>query len=295
MRLSQRSLVRLACWTRRWDPIATPVRYRLARFVLKLIADHPMRHPPGPVVMPYDRGLIVADPATEMGYKIMFHGYHDPGLARLLRRITPPGAVCMDCGANVGAYALLMAFSAGPGGRVFCLEPNFVVAPELRRNIALNGLKNVTVLEAAIAEKSGKVAFFIPPVGAANRLVGGLKPVALADREATVRALSGAELQKMVEDGCDVVKIDVFGADLMAMRQMSGLVEQHRPAMVVEYRRPAWERYRARAEDALALFEDWDYAVFICRKGVTRRLDGPVPSVCNLVGVPLSQTSPRGF
>ncbi len=131
----------------------------------------------------------------------------------------------------------------------------------------------------------------MPPAGAANRLVGGLRPVALADQECTVRALTGSELEKMVEGGCDVIKIDVFGADLMAMRQMSGIVERHSPVVVVEYRRPAWERYGARAEDALALFEEWGYAVLVCRKGVTQPLDGPVPPVCSLVGVPLSETN----
>ncbi len=61
----------------------------------------------------------------------------------------------IDVGANVGYYALMAATRVGPSGRVIAYEPGPAPAARLRENVALNGLSNVTVVEAAVADRPG--------------------------------------------------------------------------------------------------------------------------------------------
>jgi len=64
-----------------------------------------------------------------------------------------------DVGAHAGFYSLLFARLVGPAGRVVAFEPSPRNITFLRNHIALNGLRNVDVVEAAVADSSGTAGF----------------------------------------------------------------------------------------------------------------------------------------
>ncbi|HWZ58637.1 MAG TPA: FkbM family methyltransferase, partial [Gemmatimonadaceae bacterium] len=74
-------------------------------------------------------------------------------------RTVRPGDVVYDLGANVGFYTLLAARLAGPTGRVVAFEPVPRNLGYLRRHIALNQCENVTVVAAAVSDRSGTARF----------------------------------------------------------------------------------------------------------------------------------------
>lgn len=256
--------------------------------LLKALCHPRKRRPALPLVMPYDKGLICVNLATEIGYKIIFHGYHDPAMAKVLRHITRPGHTCIDIGANIGSYTILMAFAAGPGGRVFALEPQPEVAADLLKNVALNRLTNVAVLQAALTERDGETPLFTQAQDATNQMISSLRPgVAPNERELTVKTISARTLEQALGDrGCDVIKMDVNGAELLLLREMGGLIARCRPSLIVEFRKPLWERFGTRIEDALELFRSWGYDLYSISKGLTRPLGSGVPDICNLLCVP---------
>ena len=69
------------------------------------------------------------------------------------------GAVVYDLGANVGYFSLMASVLAGPEGQVYAFEPLPRNIAYLRRHIALNQLKNITVIEAAVSNRSGEAHF----------------------------------------------------------------------------------------------------------------------------------------
>src|ERR1039458_761748 len=78
---------------------------------------------------------------------------------RAFARVTPFGGTVLDLGANVGFYTLLAAELVGPSGHVHAFEPVPRNLQYIRRHIALNGLTNVSVVEAAVSNASGKRRF----------------------------------------------------------------------------------------------------------------------------------------
>ena len=89
---------------------------------------------------------------------------------RLFSRTLQPGMIVYDIGANVGLYTLLAARRVGPTGQVFAFEPGSQNVSFLKRHLAMNRVANVTVIEAAVGERSGTGAFDAGP----NQLEGHL-------------------------------------------------------------------------------------------------------------------------
>jgi hypothetical protein len=78
-------------------------------------------------------------------------GNLEQSVQEAMLRHLPKGGVFYDVGANVGFFALLAAHLVGVDeGQVYAFEPTPDNAAEIRSNIALNGLRNVTVVEKAV-------------------------------------------------------------------------------------------------------------------------------------------------
>jgi FkbM family methyltransferase len=288
MPLSTESLVTLAHFTRRWHPRENPALYAVGRFLLRKLCHRRNHRPTGLVVMPYDRGLFRCNLSDKLGYHVMFHGYHDVALARLLRAIVKPGDVCMDLGANVGAYTLVMAFAAGPAGRVIAVEPNPTVAAELRANVSLNALMNVDLIQAAVAPHDGEMPFFLPDDRADNLMTSSASQTSRARREATVKAVSGRTLEAALKGAAlRAAKIDCIGSEVTVLEQLAGVIERDKPYLFIDYRLRAWRLFGRRPEEAVDMLRSLGYDVYVAREGVVLPLDGaPVPDKCNIVGVP---------
>jgi FkbM family methyltransferase len=134
---------------------------------------------------------------------------------RMIRRLVASlrdGDTFFDVGANIGTVTLPVAAT----GRAECLafEPEPGNAARLAANAALNGLGNVTVIEAAVWSASGTVGLTVAgPVGTGGHSV--VEP----DREGVtqVPAMTIDELSAQGRPP-DVVKLDAEGAELEVLR-----------------------------------------------------------------------------
>jgi FkbM family methyltransferase len=68
-----------------------------------------------------------------------------------------PGDTVIDVGANIGCFTLLAASRVGSTGRVIAVEPEARAFEQLRRNIELNGARNVIARRLAIGGRQGEV------------------------------------------------------------------------------------------------------------------------------------------
>src|SRR6266571_2404856 len=80
----------------------------------------------------------------------------------VLHRVLPRVQVFFDVGASTGVFTLVAALE-DPSRRVFAFEPAPGMSASLARNVALNGVRNVTRVEAAVCDHDGTAELFIPP------------------------------------------------------------------------------------------------------------------------------------
>jgi FkbM family methyltransferase len=143
---------------------------------------------------------------------------------RLFERTVTTGQVVYDIGANAGLYSLLGSRLVGPSGLVVAFEPAPENLTNLRRHIQLNLLSNVTVVPVAVGEHQGTGGFERGPTNAMGRLsASGHFNVSIVDLDTFVS--SGAAPPP------DVIKMDIEGGELAALKGAAGVIDRVRPAI----------------------------------------------------------------
>jgi len=204
---------------------------------------------------------IVIEPGLGLTYLISTPGAAPPVFARAVRE----GMTVVDVGANKGQMTLLFAALVGPAGRVIAIEPAPREFESLARNVRLNGLAHVDLLQAAAAESAAWLTFaYAPDRPTQGKLVG----VETSYRVAGARTLDvqAMPLDALLDRGIapDVVKLDVEGGAAAALRGARRMLDELAPAVYVELHGP---EEQAGVRDEL-----------LARGYVAHRIDGlPVP------------------
>jgi FkbM family methyltransferase len=217
----------LALALRRNIPGAVSVARRLRSEVIALV----------PTASGFPMYLDLLHPAQ----RGMIDGAFESREQALLTDLAPPGAIVLDVGAHIGFHTLALARAAGPSGRVYAFEPWPANRATLARNLALNGIENVTVSDQALADRAGTATFTVPR-GYPTSMLGSLaiRPegdvTTLTVPTTTVDAFVAA--QGLVR--LDLVKIDAEGAEVQIIAGMRETLRALRPVVLMEV---APERY----------------------------------------------------
>lgn len=86
-------------------------------------------------------------------------GVHEEFETELVKRMIKRGDVVLDIGANIGYYTLIFAKIVGEDGKVFAFEPDPTNFALLKRNVEINGYKNILLVQKAVSNKSGKLNY----------------------------------------------------------------------------------------------------------------------------------------
>lgn len=186
-------------------------------------------------------------PATE-------YVYHLPQLVR-------PGDVCIDIGANLGYYVRTLSHLAGPAGKVYAVEPVPPILAVLRRN--LSGCTNVEIVPCALGTADRTVTMANDSARETGYFGTGQNFVkeddAPAQTEFTAPMKRGSELFGSLPR-IDFIKCDIEGYEVAVMTEMRGVLERHRPTVLIE----TGGRNRPQI---VALFTELGYAGFTLDRG----------------------------
>ena len=137
----------------------------------------------------------------------------------------------LDVGAHVGHYAIRAAAKAA---QVIAVECNPATVKRLQENLALNDITNVAVHQVAAWDKVERLKLESRD---GHERSGDTRVSPDADGVVTGMPLDRilASDRKLRQAGrLDLVKLDVEGADLHALRGMRKTLAQYRPVMVIE-------------------------------------------------------------
>ncbi len=218
---------------------------------------------PSRLLRPFVNRLVPAAPTTVVvrsgmnrGRSLLIHplrekyywsGVYEPAVQQALAAVLGDGMSFWDVGAHIGFFALIGSTRVGPTGQVCCFEPQAENRMRLKRNIALNGLTNVTVYKEALDEQSGVGQLYRHPASSMWSL------------EEPSHKMGGQTILRRTLDEVadeigppDVVKIDAECSELRVLRGGKTLLSEHRPALLVEF---SAQSFVAEARDFLAWYQ----------------------------------------
>jgi FkbM family methyltransferase len=155
-----------------------------------------------------------------IGYSLITTGVFDLPVTEALLRLTDPGELAVDVGANIGCMTGALASVAG---EVWAFEPNPTVLPVLERAVARWG-RRVKVHPVALSDKTGSTSFVVP----LNPQNGGLARVGTdAHNQDTIVQVDTAPLDALVGDRqIGVLKIDTEGHEPAVLAGAARLIRE---------------------------------------------------------------------
>jgi FkbM family methyltransferase len=173
---------------------------------------------------------IHISPADNLSYLL---GTNEPHLQKAIRQYVSAGDTVYDIGANIGYVSLSLAKRVGPHGAVIAFEPIPQNIEAFHKNIALNRIENVRLLEYAASDRAGNAVIRMAENPATASLVWHRN-----DPAATEFSIHTVAIDELVERGDlarpKFVKIDVEGAEAFVLQGMQRTIAAARPVLFVE-------------------------------------------------------------
>jgi FkbM family methyltransferase len=160
-------------------------------------------------------------------------GVFECDVTEVITRLLRPGMNCVDVGANLGYYSVLMAAVVGfAGGRVYSFEPDPLAFYLLSKNARENRLETVIVPH--------------------HFACGGGDGAGFLQRDSNAENYGGMYVRETSEDGIaiqiralddvipasvqiDLVKMDIEGYEPVALQGMRRTLDRCRPTLIVEF------------------------------------------------------------
>ena len=189
-----------------------------------------------------------------------------PFLVDWIARFLRPGDVLFDAGAHYGWISLKAARSVGDSGTVVAFEPSPPMAELLQYHVRVNRLHRVLVVPMAVSEVDLEtVPFYLVNSGMSFRsslvISGNVPFLSPTDKtQIDVPAISLDTFSKQSGLVPRVIKIDIEGAEFLALRGSTELLRKHRPVIIVEIH-PYWLPQGQTQEQILEFLRGYGYTL----------------------------------
>jgi FkbM family methyltransferase len=203
---------------------------------------------------------IWSNPRDLGGFRYYINGINprEP-ISKIFFAILKPGDCVIDIGANVGYFSILGSMLTGPNGIVHAFEASPDTAEQLKV-ATQNPNRNIKIHPVAVSDHHGQIEFSCGPI---NRT--GISSIrSLGTKEAKRISVPCVPLDEYFNDLASIklIKIDVEGAELLALRGMKQLLQRARPYVVLELTDKWLRELGGSAEELLDFMKSIGYTAY---------------------------------
>jgi len=156
-------------------------------------------------------------------------GTYEVARLREFAGVLKQGDVVYDVGANVGIYTLHAGFGVGASGWVYAFEPLARNLHYLRQHVRLNNLQNCTIVENAICNQEGTLAFSAAGWDPSMARICAEGEISVPSTTLDICVYGKKHLRPP-----NVVKIDVEGAESEVLKGATRTISEFHPTMFLE-------------------------------------------------------------
>lgn len=162
------------------------------------------------------------------------NGEYEAEVTSVIKKILREGMTFVDIGANIGYFSVLASRLVRNTGRVVAVEPYPYNIKLLNLNLALNTADNVEILPFALSDRKGFMRYDDSAGNSGNifALCAPEEIVRWLDSEIvyTVRLEDALERENPI----DLIKMDIEGAEYLAIKGMKNLIREDQPIIITE-------------------------------------------------------------
>jgi FkbM family methyltransferase len=189
---------------------------------------------------------------------LFMNGYYERGLVNLLIERIPNNGVLLDVGANIGSICIPVS-KMRPDVKIIAIEASPWIFDVLKKNIEANNASNITALNYAVYEESGKTLPMYAPKDLFGK--GSLKAVYTQNAE-LVETITIDDIKRQCNvSAIHFIKVDVEGFEAAVFRGMSSLSTSDKPKIIFEFSEWAEEAAGFKAREAQSIILSKGYKI----------------------------------
>lgn len=146
-------------------------------------------------------------------------GNYERDTIKMFKNLISKETLFMDVGANVGLFS---SIAISRGAKVLAFEPHPHIRKVLKENIYE---KNIEIYEYAASDKEEEVKLFISKEPGSHSLK-------LEEKEHVL--VKSIMIDSLISQKVDLIKIDVEGAEIKAIKGMRKILKNHKPDLIIE-------------------------------------------------------------
>lgn len=134
-------------------------------------------------------------------------------------KLNSPSPKILDCGAHIGLSVLFFK-QKYPNAKITAFEPNPYSFQILEKNVSQNNLKNITLKNQAISDKTGKIDFYISEEDievAWSWDNAAVKNKWLDLNRVDIISVNSTTLKPFLKEKIDLLKLDIEGMEERAL------------------------------------------------------------------------------
>lgn len=213
------------------------------------------------IVNRFDQRMLDTERGYGVGHQLLETGAYEAieaelavQLLELRRRYHGDGVLALDCGANIGAFAVEWATAMTGWGQVMAIEPQERVYYALAGNIALNNCFNAVAMHAAVGADTGIIQVpapdYLAPASFGNLELQPSDDNEYIGQDIDYSPQNCVPVQKIAIDTLelarvDLIKLDIEGMETEALAGAVQTIARCQPIVLVETAKADREDLRA--------------------------------------------------
>jgi FkbM family methyltransferase len=155
-----------------------------------------------------------------------------------------PNKVIADVGGNIGYYSIFFSKYLDASTKIFAFEPAMEILPVLRKNIMINNILNVKILDLAAADHTGRDEFFIGEHHHKSSLLKEWSNNASVGKKTVVSTITLDDFFEKFNERRfpDLIKMDIEGGGIYALKGCTRCITEKRPFIIMESHNPGEDR-----------------------------------------------------
>lgn len=209
---------------------------------------------------------MICDPEDERSIpiEILNFGDYESSEIRMMHRFLKMDSILLDIGANIGWCSLNLS-RAVPKGRILAFEPLPKTYDYLRRNIEINGVKNIEKYNFGFSDKKGNfILYYNPKLSVATSLQRLYDEKEVVPIKCKLKKLDDFAKEKSLSK-IDFIKCDIEGAEIHAIKGGLVTIEKTLPVIFLEMLRKWSAKFGYHPNDIIKILSDIGYKCYFIK------------------------------